>query len=147
MKYYGLTKPPKSLRLGGNSLHGWRLWKQDFMLFFIATEYNDKPNEVKTSFGEETREVHNIFSFPSVTDSMKFDKVIEKFKAYFVPRKNIIYSHFKFIIFRQNIRQPFDNHLTRIKKLGNGCDYKKFRRFSFEKSDCSEKITLILTKL
>ena len=89
--------------------------------------------------GEKTREVYNNFSFPSVTDSTKFHKVIEKFKAHFAPRKNITYSRFKFITFRQNIRQPFDNHLTKIKKLGNGCNFKNLKDSPLRRAITQEK--------
>lgn len=42
-------KPRKSLKLDGNLLYSWRLWKQEFILYMTATEYNEKPNEVKAS--------------------------------------------------------------------------------------------------
>ena len=42
-------KPPKPLNLDGNLLQKWKSWKQDFILFMTATEYDEKPDNVKSS--------------------------------------------------------------------------------------------------
>ena len=65
-----------------------------------ATEYNGKSDKVKTRLllhciGNKAREVYSTFAFLSTEDSMKYNKVLEHFEAYFGPRKNI----FSFYIF------------------------------------------------
>ena len=59
-----------------------------------ATEYNGKSDEVKISLllhciGEKVREVYNTFVFSSTEDSMKYNRVLEHFEAYFGLRKDI----------------------------------------------------------
>ena len=76
-------KPPNSLSLKGNLLQNWKTWKQSFILFMTATEYNGKSDEVKTSLllhciEEKFREVYNTFVYSSIVDSMKYNKVLEQ---------------------------------------------------------------------
>ena len=113
-------KPSKLLNLDGNLLQNWKSWKQDFILFMTATEFDQKPDNVKSSFllhcaGERTREVYSTFNFSSTADSMKLEKVMEQFEAYFNLRKNITFSWFKFFTYRQEIGQSFDDYLTGLR--------------------------------
>ena len=95
-----------------------------------ATEYNGKRDEVKTSLllhciGEKVSEVYNTFVFSSAEDSMlsiKYNKVLEQFEAYFEPRKNITYSRFKFFTYRQEPGQTFNDYLTEMRKLSSDFD-------------------------
>ena len=41
--------PPKLLIIGGNLVENWKRWKEDFTLYLTATEYTQKPNQVKSS--------------------------------------------------------------------------------------------------
>ena len=43
-----MREPPKPLIMEGNLLQNWKLWKQEFNLFMIATEYTEKAEQVKT---------------------------------------------------------------------------------------------------
>ena len=103
-------KPPNSLSLEGNLRQNWKTWKQNFTLFMTVAECNGKSHEVKTSLCSSTE------------DSMKYNKVLEHFEAYFGPRKNITYSRFKFFLYRQEPGQTFDDYLTEIRKLSSDCD-------------------------
>ena len=39
--------------------------------------------------------------FDNEEDTLVYDKIIEKFEAYFAPRKNVTYSRFKFLTYQQ----------------------------------------------
>ena len=77
-----------------------------------ATEKEEKPNNVKSSLllpcvGERARKVYNPFNFSTTGDSIKLEKIIEQFEAYFNPRKDITYSRFKFFTYSQETGQSF----------------------------------------
>ena len=85
-------KSPKLLNLGGNLLQNWKSWKQDFIIFITAAEYDEKPDNVKSSLllhriGERAQEVYNTFNFSTTADSMKLEKIMKQFEAYFNPKK------------------------------------------------------------
>ena len=74
----------------------------------IPTEYDEKPDNVKSSLllqciGERARKVYDTLNFSTTADSMKLEKTIEQFEAYFNPIKNITFSRFKFFTYRQEI--------------------------------------------
>ena len=109
-------KPPNSLSLEGNLLQNWKTWKQNFTLFTTVIECNGKSDKVKTSLCSSTE------------DSMKYNKILEHFEAYFGPRKNITYSRFKFFTYRQEPGQTFDDYLIEMRKLSSDCDLFKLRK-------------------
>ena len=125
-------QPPKPLIMEGNLLQNWKLWKQEFNLFMIATEYTEKAEQVKTSLllhciGERAREVYNSFTFQSEADSMNYTKVVEQFEAYFGPRRNVTYSRFKFFTYRQELGQSFDDYHNEMRKLSVDCKLLELR--------------------
>ena len=97
--------PPKSLVIDGNLVENWKCWKQDFTLYIAATEYTKKPNPAKSSLlihciGQKGSETYNNFTFENQEDTLIHKKRIKKFKEYIAPRKNLTYSHFKFLTYR-----------------------------------------------
>ena len=90
----------------------------------IPTEYDEKPDNVKSSLllqciGERARKVYDTLNFSTTADSMKLEKTIEQFEAYFNPIKNITFSRFKFFTYRQEIGQSFDDFVTELRKFIN----------------------------
>ena len=80
-------KPPKTLNLDGNLLQNWILWKQDFNLFMTAAEYDEKPDNVKSSLllhciDERARKVYNTFHFSTTADSMKLEKITSNLQCF-----------------------------------------------------------------
>ena len=88
--------PPKALVLAleGNFVENWRKWKLDFAFYMTAAEFADKADNVKSSLllhcmGDKAREVYHTLTFVA-GEEMIYNKVVEKFDEYFIPRKNYI---------------------------------------------------------
>ena len=97
--------PPKPLSLDGNVVENWKIWKQDFNFYMVATEYENKDDKVKSSLllhciGQKCREIYNTLNFEAEGDNLKFDKIIEKFEAYLAPKRNITFSRYRFFTYR-----------------------------------------------
>ena len=112
--------PPKQLLLEGNLVENWKRWKKEFAFYMTATEYDSKAYNVKSSLllhciGEKAREIYDTLTFDVADDNMKLDKILEKFEAYLAPRKNITYSRYKFLTYRQEEGQSFSKYLTAIR--------------------------------
>ena len=61
-------------------------------MVMTVTEYDGKSDKAKTRLllpciEEKTRKVYNTFVFSSTEGSMKYNKVLDHFEAYFGPRK------------------------------------------------------------
>ena len=114
--------PPKPLLLDGNPVENWKRWMKDFVFFMTAAEYTKKADNVKASLllhciGEKARDVYDTLPFDAEADKLSYEKIVEKFDAYFAPRKNITFSRFKFFTYRQETGQSFNTYLTEMKKL------------------------------
>ena len=108
-----LFNPPKELSFEGNLSENWGRWKKEFKFYLIASESDEKGDDVKTSrllttIGEKPREVYYTFTFTTEGDDVKLDLVIAKFDECFSPRKNLPYTRFKFFTYNQANRQPID---------------------------------------
>ena len=81
---------------------------------------NRKPHAVKTSrlltaLGENCREPYYTFTFTDDIEAMKYDTVLQKFDAYFAPKKNITYLRYRFFSCNQWQGQKIDDFVTELK--------------------------------
>ena len=51
--------------------------------------------------GDKAKEIYNPLTLDAVGDNMNYEKIMEKFEAYLAPRKNITFSRYKFLTYRQ----------------------------------------------
>ena len=76
------------------------MYLTSYNVLMQATESSGKSETVKSSvflhcIGRKSRGICNTFTFAEQGDSMKFDKIIEKFDGYFTPKKNLTLLRFK----------------------------------------------------
>ena len=114
--------PPKPLLLEGNLSENWKKWKQNFTLYMDAIEYEGKSDKVKSSLllhciGDKAKEIYNTLTFDEDGDNLKYDKILLKFEAYLAPKKNITFSRYKFLTYRQIEGQEFNTYHTEMKRL------------------------------
>ena len=114
--------PPKPLSHEGNVMANWRWWKKDIGFYMDAIGADEKVDKIKigiflTCIGPKGREIFDTLRFDSDGDDKKYEKVLEKFEADLVPRKNITYSRYEFFTYRQKEGQPFNKYHTDMKKL------------------------------
>jgi len=87
--------PPDPLDLDSSNISdAWRKWKQRFELFSLASGLSSKDDGIQATtllhmIEPDTLEVYNTFSWADVGDKNKVSKILEKFKEYCVPRRNI----------------------------------------------------------
>ena len=119
--------PPKQLLLDGNLVENGKRWMQNFTLYMVAAEYEEKDEKVKASLllhciGDKAKEIYNTLTFDAVGDNMNYEKIMEKFEAYLAPRKNITFSRYNFLIYRQEEGQDFNQYHTEMKRLSSDCE-------------------------
>ena len=103
------------------TLHGvrenWERWKKEFKFYLIATESDEKKDNVKTSrllttIGEKARDIYYTFTFASEGDDMILEPVTAKFDEYFNTRKNLPYTRFKLFTYNQVNGETIDEYVT-----------------------------------
>ena len=117
---------PESLSLQGNIAENWRRWKQRFELYMVTSGKDSKSDEVKAATflpGPEALEVFNTLSFDNAGDEKKLDKVIEKFEAYCIPRKNVTWERHAFNTRNQRPGETIDQYITDLRIKAKTCEF------------------------
>ncbi|XP_062610112.1 uncharacterized protein LOC134271904 [Saccostrea cucullata] len=121
--------PPKGLSLTGNVADNWIKFKQRFELYIQATGLEadkEKPTQKACLFlhliGEDALEVYNNFQFAQNEDEKKLDKIIEKFEAYCMPKKNTTYERHKFFTLMQKPDETMDQYVTELRTKAKNCE-------------------------
>lgn len=121
-------KTPKHLELQGNLSENWRKFYQSFEIYMVAAALNTETDARKiaillNTIGEEALEIFNNFTAKK-DELKKFDVVVNLFKNYCNPKKNLRYNRYIFYNRNQEDHEQFDHFLTDIQKLIKNCDFK-----------------------
>lgn len=120
-------KPPKPLELQGNLSENWSKFYQSFEIYMVASNFTTASDARKiaillNTIGEDALEIFN--NFKTEDDLKKYTVVIEQFKSYCNPKKNLRYNRFIFYNRNQEDHEQFDHYLTEIQKLIKNCEFK-----------------------
>lgn len=122
------ARRPDPLCFDGNVSENWRVFKQNFDVYSIAIELDDRKESQKIGIflnacGPEAIEIYNTLS---LTDEQKknFKTVVEAFETYCTPKKNEVYEAFRFNSRKQQEGETFDSYLLDLRKLVKSCGYK-----------------------
>ena len=121
-------RPPEALSLEGNVKENWRIWKQKFENFMIASEKDKKDDKVKIAMllnliGEESVERFNQFEYTAGEDPEKYDDVVEKLQKYFDGTKRLVFMRYKFWSYKRPEGQGFLEYLTTLQTMAKSCEF------------------------
>lgn len=72
--------------------------------------------------GQDVVDLFNTFTL-AAADKDKIDKVIQAFKNYCNPKKNVTYERFVFFSRNQKVDETIDHYVTELQKLAKLCDF------------------------
>lgn len=122
-------KPPGEFSfISGNVAENWRIWRQKFENYMLATERDMKPDKTKIAIllnllGDEGAAIYNTFEYAEGKSAEKFDDVIKNFTEYCVPRRNVVFERHKFFTCSQKEGQNIDAYVTELKTLARTCEF------------------------
>ena len=125
--------PPDPLDLDGSNVSdAWRKWKQRFELFSLASGLSSKDEGIQAAtllhvVGPDALEVYNTFSWEDGSDKNKAAKILEKFEAYCVPRRNITWERHMFNTRDQHDGETIDQYVTDLKTKAQTCEFKDLK--------------------
>ncbi|XP_050533909.1 uncharacterized protein K02A2.6-like [Daktulosphaira vitifoliae] len=113
---------PEPLKLTGNLIENFKIFKQEFQIYYNATECSSKKEETQAAIllnliGTDGIKVYNTLKIKSETVS----EILKALENYCIPRKNEIMEHYKFFSRKQGAEEPFDNFYTDLRKLIKTC--------------------------
>ena len=125
---YSLPPPPPLEIHGANTSEKWKRFYRAWSNYSVATELNKKPEPVQvatllTVIGEEAREVFATFRWETEEDQTKIGNVIDKFKTYCEPRKNIPFERYRFNMRAQEPGESYDQYRTALRVLADSCGF------------------------
>lgn len=122
--------PPNALQLSGNNVSSnWKIFKQMWLNYEIATGLLDEENPEKriatflAYIGEEALKVYNTFTWNVQSDQRNLNKVLEKFDEFCNPKKNTTYERYVFNCRKQKCGETIDDYVTDLKTLSQNCEY------------------------
>ena len=100
----------------------WKVYQQEINLFLLAsgiTQDNQKRAVLLHSSGKRVRE---IFSTLENTGN-SYEDACKSLDAYFSPKKNTIYERWVFRNTKQTPEESVSHYITKLRKLGETCEY------------------------
>lgn len=101
----------------------WQIWKKQLEYYIIAcgvTDIAQKRALFLHLIGPECQEIFSTF-----TDTGDdFEGALEKFDAYFMPKKNIPFERHLFRQANQNVGETVTQFVTRLRKLADTCEFR-----------------------
>ncbi|KAJ8929190.1 hypothetical protein NQ314_018139, partial [Rhamnusium bicolor] len=98
---YLLFKSPGELDFKGDIANNWKLWKQKFNLYLVASDRANKTDDNKIAIllnflGDEGI-LYNTFEFTQDEDEELLNIILREFDNCCNPVKNLVYEHYKFV--------------------------------------------------
>lgn len=118
--------------MSGDISKNWDIFRAEYEDYELATGLIEKPSEVRAAalrrlLGNECRHVynHNIVLTEEQTKDPK--AILDALGAYFKPAKNVIYERYMFGCCKQEVNEPIDSFLTKLRERASTCDYKELK--------------------
>ena len=95
-------RPPAPLRLDSPNLAAeWSYFEKKFKWFLVAIGADGKSNDTKlamllTTVGDDAVKVFETFTYAQDESADVFDVVMQKFKEYCTPLRNVVYERYVF---------------------------------------------------
>ena len=106
----------------------WEKWKRDFTIFMEATESNAKADAVKVSMllnliGAKGVELYDTFTYDTVGDDKKLNKVLEKFEEHVKLHKSVTVNRYVFFMCNQKENQTLEDYIKELTIKCNECGF------------------------
>ena len=122
---------PSPLDLKGNVAENWKKFKQKFTLYNVASGMSKQDDKSQTSMllhviGDAALDLYNTFVFAE-GESMKLDKVLDKFEEYCMPKRNLTYERHRFFMRAQLPNESIDEYATELRSRAQSCEFSSLK--------------------
>ena len=120
---------PGPLHLEATNLElEWKTFFQKFEIFLLASGSEGKSGETRLAMllnfaGDEALKLYNTFTYDNTGDEKNFETVIDKFRSYCIPRRNIVYERYQFWQLTQQPGESVDSFATTLRAKASSCDF------------------------
>lgn len=113
-----------------NMCVAWKMWKNQFKIFMRASNLEQQSNQRKVALllhhlGPDCLQVFD--SFDADMDTVKYEDLVAKLDAYFIPRANVAMERHKFFSRKQSADESIEQYVTSLKNLSSSCEFEQLR--------------------
>ena len=117
--------PPENFEFTKPQL--WPEWKQRFTRYRIATKLNKEDDEIQISaliysMGKQAEHIYKSFTLEKKGEE-DYETILERFDAYFVPKRNVIHERARFHQRRQYAGESVEAFIRSLYELAENCDF------------------------
>lgn len=112
----------------------WTIWKTHFERYRKTTGLNKEEDENQINallyiMGIESENIYNSFKFEKKEDKVKakFETILAKFDAHFLPKRNVIHERYVFFSRFQQEEGSSEKFITDLHKLAETCEFGEMR--------------------
>ncbi|XP_045764874.1 uncharacterized protein LOC123867071 [Maniola jurtina] len=127
-RQHGSINLPTELSWQGPMAENWRLFRQKFEIYLIASDNEGKSPRVKTALllnaiGERCIKIYNTFVFEKAEHGNDINKVTQKFEDHFNPEKNETYERYRFFTRMQKDGESYEDFVVVLRDLSSTCNF------------------------
>ncbi|VVC46072.1 Hypothetical protein CINCED_3A006435 [Cinara cedri] len=118
---------PSPLKMTGNLIENFKIFKQELQIFFDATECHMTKEATQVTIllnllGSDGLKVYNALKVKNETVC----EILNALESYCISRTNEIMEHYLFFTRNQGADEPFENFYTDLKQLIKTCGFDQF---------------------
>ena len=106
----------------------WQSLLRKLRIYVASTGSFDNPESMQSAIflsviDMDALAIYNNFTFDDPADSDKLEIVIEKFRDYCTPRKNVVFERYVFWQLSKQPDGPIDSFVARLRKQSSSCEF------------------------
>ena len=119
------VKPPSEFSFEPTD---WLAWRARFSRYMSASKLVDEEEATKVdilvyTMGEKADNIMNTFTYGTGESAQKYECVLSKFEAYFLPKRNVIYERSIFHSRKQQSSETVEQYYSDLHILLKRCEY------------------------
>ena len=103
----------------------WEIWNDDFALYTTASGIAQDSQKLALLLHIGGTEIKEIYRTGKDSQD-KYDDIVHKLDLHFTSKKNLSYGLYSFKICKQKSDEDCSAYITRLKRMGERCEYEKF---------------------
>ena len=118
---------PSLMNVKGDAVNNWEFFRQQWTDYEVATSLDKQQQKIRLAtfrsvMGKECLQIFlNLKLSPEERDDIS--ECIKALESYFKPKRNVVYERYQFNMCTQNLEEPVDSFINRLRKAASTCEF------------------------
>lgn len=115
------------MNVKGDAVNNWEFFRQQWTDYEVATSLDKQEQKIRLAtfrsvMGKECLQIFlNLKLSPEERDDIS--ECIKALESYFKPKRNVVYERYQFNMCTQNLEEPVDSFINRLRKAASTCEF------------------------